>query len=473
MINGLKNENLINYYNPSMKTKILTVFLLTALSSGFLNAQTDCNRKLALFSQNAKTKQYKEAKSYYDVLIKDCQDANLAIYQYGDRMFKALVDETKGAEKDSLVQGWINNYKLRLKNFPSKTKKGQTHAHIAQVMYDNGIGTKEEQYKAFDQAWKEDNGSFNSPKSLYTYFSLLVDLQDAGKRDLQDVFEKYDELNKKIDEVSAEQAKRADPLIKKQENGEELTNDEKRTLKNSEIYLKNFSIVQQSVDGKLGQRADCDNLIPLYEKDFEEKKEDLDWLEIATKRLSAKDCTDDPMFVKLVTAQNDLKPSAETALYLGQLAEKDGNAKKAMKYYNQSAELQEDPSARAKVYYKIASNYKNKGNLSNARSFYRKALNEQPSLGQAYLKIASMYANSANSCGDNVFNKRAVYWLAAEVAARAGRVNPALKSSANKAAAAYRGRAPQKSDIFQKGVKEGSTINIGCWIGESVRVPSI
>ena len=40
----------------------------------------------------------------------------------------------------------------------------------------------------------------------------------------------------------------------------------------------------------------------------------------------------------------------------------------------------------------------------------------QPSLGRAYLLIANIYADSANGCGDTQFNKRAVFWLAAQTA---------------------------------------------------------
>ena len=83
-----------------------------------------------------------------------------------------------------------------------------------------------------------------------------------------------------------------------------------------------------------------------------------------------------------------------------------------------------------------------------------------------------MYGKSANSCGDTNFNKRAVFWLAALEAEKAGRVDGRLKSSASKAAAGYRGSAPSKADVFQAGNK-GETIKIGCWIGRSITVPSL
>jgi hypothetical protein len=83
-----------------------------------------------------------------------------------------------------------------------------------------------------------------------------------------------------------------------------------------------------------------------------------------------------------------------------------------------------------------------------------------------------MIAKSANNCGETTFDKRAVYWLAADYSSRAGRVDPSLSSIANQTVAAYKGRAPQKADIFQAG-KEGQSVRIGCWIGETVRVPSL
>jgi len=457
-----------------MKTKFLILLSGIFLSAGVASAQeVDCNTELALFSQSAKIKDYKAAKPHYEKLIKNCQDGNLALYQYGERMLKHFAKNAPEGEKKASAEALIENYKLRLKNFPSKTEVGATYANIGEAMYDNNMGTKEEQLAMFDKAWKEDKESFKDPRALYVYFNIMVELQDAGKKELQDVFNLYDELIKKIEEQEVYRAKQAEPLLKKQEEGEKLNSSDARTLKNSEIYLSNFSKIKAGINGLLGERADCDNLIPLYNKDFDAKKTNVEWLQRAAKRLSAKDCTDDPIFFKLVEALHTAEPSAKSALYLGQLAAKDGKSAKALEYYNQSAELEDNNLDKARVYMKIAGNYKAKGSFSTARNYYKKALNFQPSLGVAYLQIASMYASSVNTCGDSAFNKRAVYWLAADYADRAGRVDPSIQSNASQTASSYRGRAPQKSDIFQEGVEEGSTIKIGCWIGESVRVPSI
>lgn len=455
-----------------MKTKCILFLSAFLIGFGVFAQNSNCNATLSLFSGKAQIKDWEGAKPLYLQLVKECPSANLAVYQYGAMMYKDFLEKGDSANTKETALALIENYKKRLQYFPTKTKKGETLAMIAQVMFDNGIGTKEEQYAAFEKAWTTDEATFESPKSLYAYFSLLVDLHDEGKKDLQEVFAKYDQVMSKIETLENSKAEIAAPLMEKQDGGEELTAKEKKILGNSEIYLSNYSIIKGSINGKLGQRADCENLIPLFEKQFEAKKGDIAWLRIASGRLYAKECTDSPLFVKLVEAQHRLEPSAKSALYLGKLAEESGNSSKAMEYYNESAQLEENPSDRAKVYYVIATNYKKKGSFGSARTFYKKALQQKPSMGAAYLQIANMYATSANDCGNTTFEKRAVYWLAAEYANRAGRVDPSLQKHANQAAASYNAKAPQKSDIFQSG-KAGQTVSIGCWIGESVRVPNL
>ncbi|SDK91456.1 Tetratricopeptide repeat-containing protein [Salinimicrobium catena] len=456
-----------------MKTKLILFLSAVLLSAGALQAQAnqECATTASLAYSDAKAKNYDAAYPRIQTLRKDCPTYSVVTYQYGERVLKHMLEKAPEGEKKAIAQDLIKLYEERLQHFPGKTKAGEVYGDIAQVMYDYKLGTPEEQYAAFDKAYQEDKDALNA-KSLYTYFSLLVDLQDAGKRDLQDVFSQYDVVIAKVEEEENKMAEGLAKLIEKQEAGEQLTAKEEKMLNAYEINLKAYSTVRGSINAKLGQRADCDNLVPLYSKDFEANKSNVEWLKRAAGRLSGKDCTEDPLFFKLVEALHQAEPSAKSALYLGQLADAEGNASKALEYYNQSAELEKNPKDKARVYYRIADEYKRKGQFGQARNYYRKTLQALPSYGRAYLQIANMIAQSANNCGNTAFEKRAVYWLAADYAARAGRVDPSISSTANETAAAYRGRAPQRSDIFQQDM-QGKTINIGCWIGESVRVPNL
>ena len=456
-----------------MKTKVILFLSGVLLSSGVLQAQAnqECATTASLAYSDAKAKNYASAYPRIQTLRQECPTYSIVTYQYGEIILKDKLKNAADAEKKAVAEDLIKLYEERLQHFPAKTNAAEVYVDIAQVKYDNKIGTTEVQFAAFDKAFKENPEGFNA-KSLYTYFNLLVDLQDAGKRELQDVFNSYDSVTAVIEKQENELAEGLAKLLEKQEAGETLTEKEKARLNAYEVNLKAYSQVKGGVNGLLGQRADCDNLIPLYTKDFEAKKTDVNWLKSAAGRMSAKDCTQEPLFFKLVEALHQQEPSAKSAFYLGQLAEKDGNASKALDYYNQSAELETNANDKARVYMMIANNNKKAGRYGQARNYYRKSLEVKPSNGRAYLMIADMIADSANSCGTTTFEKLSVYWLAADYAARAGRVDPSIASNANQAAAAYRGRAPQKETIFSEGMS-GKTINIGCWIGESVKVPSL
>ncbi len=454
-----------------MKTKVLLLLTLCAFTLGgksLAQADNNCYELGSLFIEPAKAKNYNAALQNYDKVVQQCPTYSLAIYQYAVKMFEFFIKEGDLSKIADLEQA----YKYRMQYYPSKTKEGDVLSDIAQFKYDNKIGTKMLQFQAFDEAFKKDAKNFTSPKSIYTYFSLAVDLEKSGEKDIQEVFDLYDVVTEKIEQEESVLAPQVIMLSDRQEAGESLSSKEARKLKVCEINLGNYGKIKGSVDAKLGILADCPNLVPLYSKDFDEKKDDIDWVKRAAGRLSGKDCTSDPLFIKLVEQLDRLAPSADTKLYLGQLEKEKGNSAKAISYFEESAEMQEDPRKSARIYYRIAEEKRKAGQKSTARRYYLKALDYQPSMGRAYLKIASMYASSANTCGTTVFEKRAIYWKAADLAAKAARLDGSIAKNARETASSYRQRAPSKSDIFDGGMG-GKTITFNCWVGGSIRVPNL
>jgi len=472
MINGLKKDIMINRININiMKIRLFLLVTLLAVTLGsktYAQADNKCYELGSLFIEPAKAKNYEVALQNYDKLVKECPTYSMATYQYAVKMFEYFIDKGDKSKIADLEQA----YKYRMQYYPNKTKMGDVMSDIAQVKFDNNMGTKMDQFKAFDEAFKKDAKTFTSPKSIYTYFSLAVDLQASGELDIQDVFDLYDVVTEKIEQEESGLATKLTALIDKQEAGQKLTTKESKRLNAYETNLGAYGKVKGSVDGKLGQLADCPNLIPLYTKDFEERKDDIDWIKRAAGRLSGKDCTSDPLFIKLVEQLDRLAPSADTKLYLGQLEKEKGNLSKAIAYFEESASRQDDPRKSARIYYRIAEEKRKAGQSGQARTYYLKALKYQPSMGRAYLKIANMYAASANNCGSTVFEKRAIYWKAAEMASKAARVDGSIAANARATAASYTERAPQKSDIFDAGLG-GQTITFKCWVGGSVKVPNL
>ena len=286
------------------------------------------------------------------------------------------------------------------------------------------------------------------------------------------LFNKYEEVSEKFEIETTELAKKLDVILKKEDEGNALTSKEQRRKRVYNINSKAIGTFLSNLDAIIAKEATCENLIPLYKRNFDENKGDSVWLKRAASRMDSKECSDDPFFVTLVEALHTLDPSADSAYYLGLLNDKRGNADEALKYYEESIALETDNYRKAKILLKIANKFKIAGRRSSARSYANKALGFQPSLGRAYLLIANMYADSANECGDTQFNKRAVYWLAADLAKKAGNVDNSLSKIAKRTAESYIGRAPSKTDIFTEG-NEGAVIKFSCWINRSVTVPKL
>ncbi len=447
------------------------VAVLGFTTVGFSQAQNpECMTNLSIYAEHAKVKNYEAAYTPWKMVYDNCPGINKANFSLGEKILDYKIENSTGAEKKAYIDELLTLHDRSMEFFPKNYTLSSVNSDKASVLYDNKMASDEEIYTMLSKAFKEDRANFDNPKALYLYFSSLVNLHEAGKKDLQEVFDVYDDVTEKIDEENAKYLDQINKLLPKEEAGT-LTAKEKRQLKSYNSYSENYGKISGSIDSKLGALADCENLIPLYEKSFEQKKNDIDWVKRAVGRMFTKECTDDPLFRKLFEAQLALEPSASAYLYGGALKAKDGDSKGALADFDKAAELETDPKKKSDILYKSAT-VSRRFSKSQARSYANKAVAANPSNGKAYLLIASLYASSANDCGETPFEKRATYWLAAETARKAGRVDPSLSGRASQAAASYSAKAPSKTDIFNSGMA-GKSVTLKCWIGATVKVPNL
>jgi tetratricopeptide (TPR) repeat protein len=460
-----------------MKTRITLILAIFFLSSNISFAQQDeeCVLNLQLFSDFVKSERFDDAYEPWMALRNKCPKFNRAIYQYGEKILKHKIKNSTGTEKvafiNDLMTLWDGGTEYFVKYYPAGKIAGQK----AQLMYDyrKDLGmNNQELYDAFDNAFKAHNKSFTHPKWLYTYFSLIVDLFDVEKKSAQEMFDKYDDVSDKIETEVENHSKALNTLVEKEDKGETLTKKEGKYKKSHESYLSNYALISESMDKKLGDRANCEVLIPLYKKDFEEYKNDAVWLKRSVNKMYNKGCTEDPLYIELVKAYDETSPSADTKYFVATILFSQGKDKEAFSYLKESYDLEQDPIKKGKRANKIGSILKKKGQYGQARGYFRNALRLNPSNGRPHLYIAAMYNASAKNCGDTNFNKRAVFWLAASEARKAGRVDPTLRKAAKQSADSYSAKAPSRTDIFNCDCT-GKVIKIGCWIQTSVTVPKL
>jgi len=456
-----------------LRFTLMALVTLVAFNTSIAQQDEECMNNLSIFDSYAKNKKYDEAYESWAAVRTQCPQFNRAIYVRGEKILEHKIDNSAGEEQLAFIKDYLLLMDQYHEYYPSKYKLGKKLGDKAQLSYDykKELGLSDEElYKMFDDGFTQDLDNFNNPKWLYTYFSLAVSLYDAKKMVPQDFFDKYDDITEQIEAGVAKYSNQLNKLNQKEESGQNLTKRENSLKRQANSFLRNYDLISGSCDKLLGDRANCEVIIPLYQKDFEEKKNDAVWLQRAIDKLYSKECTDDPMFIKVVEQKNAIAPNASTAYYIGILKEKEGNMSEAETYFKQSIELETDPLKKAKTNKRIGEKYYKRGSYSKARRYFRQALRLNPSDGSPHLRIAAMYAKSAPNCGDTNFTKRATFWLAADEALKAGRVDPRLRKSAQQYADNYNAKAPAKAEVFSSEYQVGDSISIGCWIGSSVKV---
>ena len=448
---------------------VMALSLVFSLAYGQAQNQ-ECLTNLSIYVESAKVKNYDAAYEPWKLTYEACPELNRANYLYGERILKHKIENSAGEERAAYAALLLKVYDDSMKYFQSRYPlAGVVIDKVLLQRSENMIGD-DEIFSQLDQAFKAYRENFSNPQALYLYFSSLVDLNAAGKRDIQEVFDVYDEVVAKLEEENIKLTNEIAKLLPLEEDGS-ISGKDKQRLRVYSTNSASFGKVAASVDAKLGALADCENLVPLYEKSYDARKTDVKWVKSAVGRMFGKDCTDSPMFRKLFEAQIALEPSADAYLYGGTLKQKAGDITGALADFNKSAELETDNYKKSNILFKIATIVR-KSNKVQARNYLNQSIKANPSNGRAYLLIAALYADSANECGESQFDKRAVYWLAAKTADRAGRVDPSLRDTADKAVESYNAKAPSKTDVFNSG-RAGETITFSCWVGGSVTVPSL
>jgi len=389
-----------------MKSKLYTtiILFLGVMMIGNAQAQNqECLTNLSIFVEHAKVKNYDAAYTPWKMVYETCPAINLAVYTYGEKILKDKFKKSSGADKDGFATDYSKLLDDRMTHFAAKTKPADMEIKKVLFEYDNKTISDDDIYSRLSNAFNTDRKNFKNPKALYLYFSSLVDLHSAGKKDLQEVFDVYDNSTEKIEEENIKLTDIISKLLPKEEAGT-LTSKEKRRLKSATTNSKSYGKIAGSIDSKLGKLADCANLIPLYQRNFDSKKNDVTWVKRAVGRMFSKECTDDPLFSKMVEVQASLDPSADAYVYLGNLKYKKGDSSGAIADFNKALELEADSRKRSNIAYKVATIYR-RGSKSTARKYAQKAIDANPSNGKAYLLIANLYATSANNCRKDTFEK--------------------------------------------------------------------
>lgn len=451
------------------KRIILFSSLFLFLGLNVMNAQStqqECTIKYNLFKGDYQSKKYDDAYPNWVWLMDNCKKLSINIYKFGDKLAKVRFSSaTNKNEAAALVK---RVYDQRLENYPTNDV-AKVHSDYATFLVKNKLASDADVFVLLEKAYNIDPTRMGV-KNIYRYFQGITDkFKDS---DPQKVFDTYDDVLESVGEKLADYAKKLVPLNKKTEAGEDLDKREKRNLNAYTINSKALGQVEGGLDNIIVELSTCERLIPIFNRDFEANKSNSKWLQRAVSRMFNKECTDDPLFEKLVRAYAEASPSADAYSFLATILAKNGDQAGADQMKLKAFELETDPLKKANFKMKFAQAAKKKGQKSKARALANEALALNPNLGKAYLFIANLYASSLNQCGTNEFEKRMTFVAAYKKASRAAKVDPSISSVASKFLRNYKANFPSKKIIFTEGVNIGDPFTVKCWINESVKVAS-
>lgn len=444
-----------------------------------------CLEQITIFRTFYNDKNYKDAYEAWQYVIQHSPCAYDGIYTNAQTLFQNLIKEEKdSAHRELLIDSLLYTFDVRNTYFPDKFTPGSGLGFKAY----NTIRYRKDQYeKAFDWFVQsvEMEKENTQPAIWDAYFQLAENLTKA-KRDTSIVIEAYERATDYID-LSILNATKSyensvdalDSLQAKFDNAEidrlvldkqakKFINDTTRQSKLIVNYRKTLAKINNAVT----PYASCEVMEQLYTKKFEDIKGDLAAVSKMVNTMFKGDCTDSPVFLEGLSILHKASPSRNTAYMMGNLtlkkyatnkSDEDYNA--TVSYFKEAVNLSETHEQKADANYMLALAYQLRGANSEARAAAYEALKARPNMGKAYILIGDLYSRGCS--GENEV-PGAYAWAAADKYAKAAAVDPSCANDANNHRAKL--RYPSKDELFKRGLKNGDSVHVGCWIQENTTV---
>ncbi len=359
-----------------------------------------------------------------------------------------------------------------------ESKKKEYVANIMKLYDERAECYGEEGYisgrKGFDYYYKYPEQATDMEKYKLLKQSLLTDSEDANYFILNPLTALLSNLllEKKI---PVEEAQKLQALIR-------------QAIKKGLANCKNakecepWKIVEGYAPARLEQLEgienfyDCQYYINRYFSEFEADPTNCEVInEVASRLRWGKCAADNPKLAQVEQAKRthcftplptagDLRQAKE-ALEAGRFREAIGHYESYISK-SDNAEKKAIYALRiAKIYYVHLKNF------AKARRFARESMKYNPNSGQPLMLIGRLYASSGPLCGPGRgWDSQVVTWPAIDKWSQAKRMDSSVAAEANKFISRYKQYMPSVEDVFQRGLKEGDTFKVGCWIQETTTI---
>ncbi len=443
-----------------------------------------CLAQISMFRVNYDGKNYAEAYKAWREIITICPCSWSGIFSYAPNMLSNIIKaEQDSARRERLIDTLIWSYENRHIYFPDRYTEGNGLAYrcMAQLQYQRikGLG----QYKALIDTMGiaiDMEQAKIQPSIWNTYFNLAEKITKATK-DTTMIIEAYERATTYI-EIAIQDAQiaidkrapnflnldsaRADGRITEVEYQKKFVPLSKDTARNHKL-MKTYKRALGNIEIVFTPYAPCNVLEKVYTTKMETPLE-LNTYKKMLHTLNKSKCMGSPVYVQLLDIVHKAEPSAETAYYMGLFTLGNGETDKAIAFFQEAISLFEVNDKKADAHYRIALAKFLQQKYSESRAEAMAAVKLNPKYGVAYILIGDLYAASGNRCSGDDQCPLGYMWAAADKYNKALAVDPSLAEKVREARSKL--RFPTGDDKFKRGLNNGDTYRVGCWIQENTIV---
>lgn len=408
-----------------------------------------CLNNISIYTEYVKTSNFKDAYSPWKKVFDEAPLAQVGTYTNGAKILRWFIKNEKDpAKQKAYVQELMGVYDQRLKYLETLNtyvrnpySKGYIIGLKAHDYYSVGVPDVNTAYDLLQQAINEEKAN-----AEYYLFQEFMDISSKKFKVDPNHKEKFiqDYL---LTSSLAEEAIKA-------ETNENMKNALTATKENVDAIFINSGA------------ANCKNLEEIYAPKVAENKTNLEYLKQVMSVMSMLKCTEQQAYFDAAVAAHAIEPTADTAIGLAYMNYKKGNTAKAIEYFEQAINLENDNVKKSDYAYKTAAILFSKKELGRAKTFANKSISLNANNGESYILLAQMYASSPNWSKEAALNK-CTYFAVIDKLQKAKSVDSSVASKANSLISKYVGHTPKDSDLFFIGLKKGDRVHIGGWINES------
>ena len=426
-----------------MNKSIITTILLVSLVSTNVLSQAGWNwgeqidvakENNAIYTDMVKVEKYLDAKAPHAWLLENTPDLNESLYQNGAKIYSGLANkEADKVQKAAYQAKALEMYDLRIEYFGNEASILNRKAFPAYKFYKSDKSKYSELMDLFDKTFTL-NGADFSTNNFVAYMDIVRRFKATGGAISDEkVLDIYTSLMDVLDAKIATSSKPAS-LEKVAENIDKLLT---LTIDLSCDYVESL------LGPKLAETGDIKIATKIFKLMLQNK------------------CTERPLAFEAAKIVNQNSPDFAISKFLASRASKEDDRQSAIKYYNQAVSLTEEATKKAEIYLSLAKIDYQAGLKNSARGNCRKALAADPSMSEAHVLIGNLYLSSFEECKQGEFKTvdYAVFIAAHNSFQKAGDYENMKKSE---------GLFPSITDIFTEEYTEGQSIQIDCWINESV-----